>query len=229
MLIWLASYPRSGNNFMWLILNRYFQCCTIDSYKVRRQLKKQGVSGQRNRMKQMISDIDRRPEPHFVKAHDLPFGDPHPAIYIVRDGRDVLVSYTWFRLEVDEGLERSQITPERYGAMLRSLIRDEPHFGSWSTNVRAWMERENTVVVRFENLIKCPKECVTRALSQLGVSPMEKHCHAPPPEFNKLQKRNPRIFRRGKIGSWEDEFPEDQLELFWQRHGDVMRCLGYLS
>ena len=39
--------------------------------------------------------------------------------------------------------------------------------------------------------------------------------------------QRPKLVRRGQCGSWQDEFPDDLLPLFWERHGAVMHQFGY--
>ena len=99
-------------------------------------------------------------------------------------------------------------------------------FGDWSMNVTAWHERDGrTAVVRFEDLIRDPIGQVATALAELDL-PLEETKEAMP-SFKSLQTRWPGFFRRGRIGSWRNEMPEDIHEQFWQRHGNAMRVLGY--
>jgi hypothetical protein len=83
MIIWIASYPRSGNNFTRRLLERSYGIKTYAIYDEPRQ-PKIDVEMARN-----------AEETYLVKTHDLP-EDDSPALYLVRDGRDALVSYAHF-------------------------------------------------------------------------------------------------------------------------------------
>ena len=151
--------------------------------------------------------------------------DDSPAVYLVRDGRDALISHAHFHLEWD--LNISDPTPEQFGDVLQSLIEKDGSFGGWSGNVQAWTGRSApTVVVRFEDLVFSPLENVRRAMSKIGFAMSEVRTTGFL-TFDELHIKYPRFFRRGKIGAWRDELPSDLHTLFWQRHGETMRALGY--
>ena len=101
-------------------------------------------------------------------------------------------------------------------------------------HVRKWLKRAS-IVIRFEDLIVDPIACVERLLPYLNL---------PQPDLEKLptfddlkygsaiyvgHKRRERFFWRGSVGSWRDEMPEDIQKLFWKRHGDVLKELGYAT
>jgi hypothetical protein len=162
----------------------------------------------------------------FVKSHDLPAGSDHPAIYLVRDGRDALVSYAWFSLVLHGGLRFEDVDHERFRSALHAVMTDRRSpYGVWSQHVRAWLERPRTTVVRFEDLIERPAECVRRAVD--GLETGLAYHDAPVPGFDELHAGRPRFFRRGRVGAWRDEFPPDLLQQFWREHGDGMRAAGY--
>ena len=49
------------------------------------------------------------------------------------------------------------------------------------------------------------------------------------PTFDNMKKEDAKLVRRGKPGSWRDEFPPELLPLFWKRNGDAMRRFGYID
>ena len=101
MLVWVASYQRSGNNLTFRTLDEVFgvnRFCTI--YKPRlflrgRKFSRYKVPPELKRVPkdELLETLRGRPEPFFIKSHrPRDSSDPAPALYIVRDGRDVLVS-----------------------------------------------------------------------------------------------------------------------------------------
>jgi len=224
-MIWLASFPRSGNTFFRIILHEVY-----------------GIESSA-----FDTGGNRKPKEGYqnypvVKTHLLPSqlvpNDPSiPAVYIVRDGRDALVSMAHHRKDIVE--PHSDFYNNLKGAIIAP---GGSHFGGWSKNVSHWLERAS-IVIKFEDLIEQPIECVEqlRTIMDLPEPKSEKL-----PNFNDLknkaylygsgsqkrpekfrtEKRN-KFFRRGIIGAWKDEMPEDLLELFWEIHGDTMISLKY--
>lgn len=197
-MVWIASYPRSGNNLFLTTLQRVYGMAHASIYR-----------GESNAP--------------FVKTHNL--ADRHemdPGVYIVRDGRDSLVSYAhWVRWH-------GRVPPEwSYEESLRMLIeRKRPPTGSWSSNVRSWRTRKApTALVHYENLIEDSPVAVRRAVESLGVALPEPQARMP--TFEEMHRRRPDIARRGKVGAWEDEMPPELHELFWELHGEEMRAMGY--
>jgi glycosyltransferase involved in cell wall biosynthesis len=166
-----------------------------------------------------------------VKAHLLPEelvpDDPDiPAIYLVRDGRDSLVSVANHRADIVS--PGSDFSTNLYEAI---VAQQNSYFGGWSHNVTAWLDRATTVI-RYEDLIKDQKG-VFKRVEQLLQLPKADWDNLP--NFKEMKFGNPKyggkktnkFFRKGKSGSWKDEMSQEQLELFWHFHGDTMERLGY--
>lgn len=87
MIIWMASYPRAGNSYLKDILE---DCFGLHTYSIYDELRQPKIN---------VEAARQSPEVYFVKTHEMP-QDSAPALYIVRDGRDVLVSYAQFILRM---------------------------------------------------------------------------------------------------------------------------------
>jgi hypothetical protein len=228
MIVWISSYPRSGNSFCRLALYRTFGLKSTSEYDINKVQPQNphllyhfGYLPELN-LEQMAS----AKETYYVKTHHLPRGDSHPAIYLVRDGRDSLVSYAWYYLEKDLKRVPETISAAEYHDTLRQLIvQERSPFGRWSENVLAWIHRPNTYVIPFEKLISTPALCLSQATEALSLSVTP--INEPIPGFAELKANRPYAFRRGVVGSWKDEFPTDLLELFWDIHGSGMKACGY--
>jgi hypothetical protein len=81
-------------------------------------------------------------------------------------------------------------------------------------------------VVRYEELVERPDECLRRVVSDLQL-PIDVGSLDQMPSFAELQQLWPQFFRKGRVGSWRSEMPEALQQEFWQYHGDVMDSLGY--
>jgi hypothetical protein len=225
-MIWLASFPRSGNTFFRIVL---YEVYGIESSEFRQ-------------------DPNNPPEPDYdkypvVKTHVLPHqlipNDPDiPAVYLVRDGRDALVSIAHQKKDL--------IDPETaFIENLREAILAPggSFFGGWSQNVMQWLERA-LIVIRFEDLIVNPIECVERLRSIIDLpepkaeklptfedlrtkdTALHRRFH-PNTSLEERERWWKKFFRRGKVGAWKDEMPDEFHRLFWKLHGDAMEKLGY--
>ena len=102
MLVWVASYPRSGNTLTLRTLADVFginRFCTIHEPDLWMRKRNRGyeIPEELEGLDQaeLLEALKARPEPFFIKSHRREDGDDDaPALYIVRDGRDVHVSYT---------------------------------------------------------------------------------------------------------------------------------------
>jgi hypothetical protein len=220
MLLWIASYPRSGNRFFrWVTRHRYG---LPERTKYAAPPETDPTFPRVKSMEHVIASA----EPVMVKTHERPDADSFPAIYILRDGRDAMVSYTHFALTITKQMPKEAVTPELFHATLRDLLLEERGpYGSWSENVLAWEQRPATVMVRYEDMVVDPAREVDRSLAAAG-------CRVPliadgVPSFDSMKKEDSRLVRRGQPGSWKDEFPRDLLPLFWQRNRDAMIRFGY--
>jgi len=225
---WLASFPRSGNTYFRNIL---YYVYGIESSTWHKETA-YGVD----------ENYDRY---QFVKTHLLPGellpDDPSiPAIYIVRDGRDAVVSIAHHRSDL------VQPGSDFDSNLLEAIVAEEgSFFGGWSKNVNEWIQRAQ-LLIRYEDLIADPVAVFKR---------VEKLIPLPPPAWDKLPgfeemkkgkpmyggvskitdpKFNPeefagKFFRKGKSGGWKEEMPPHVQDLFWNHHGAAMERLGYAS
>jgi hypothetical protein len=228
-VVWVASYPRSGNTFFRIALKALYGLETYSVYEDRPLAENPHIASVVGHRKadRTINDLRRSANVYFVKTHELP-DDDSPAIYLARDGRDALVSHAHYVLEIDNYGQPDD--REMFLRVLRNLIETRHWFGGWGPNVLAWTTRPATVTtVLFDRLISDPAATVTMACGRAGVPP---RAAAHPmegrgvPEFGELHALMPRFFRRGQAGSWVDEMPSELETLFWEQYGDAMAILG---
>ena len=220
MIVWVASFPRSGNNLCLLTLSKVFDAETgsvLNPESLASRLELDPDADLRASLRELDEMV-------YVKTHRV--ADPEdvdPALYLVRDGRDSLVSYAHFMRERGDERFASLSFEETLAALLE---REDHPYGSWSGNVRSWLGRDApTHVLRFEDLVADPVRAVRDAMTALGIALPEPGGRLPP--FEELHRRNPLVFRRGKVGSWKSELPPDLERRFWRVHGAEMEALGY--
>jgi hypothetical protein len=218
MIIWLASYPRSGNSFFRMVLAKAFGVKSGSVY-VEAPDGEVTIAPEAKGAEPFASS----PDPIFVKTHKLQEEVQGPAIYIVRDGRDAIVSFARYggkHFPRFEGMDFEQIVVE--------LMERPKGFGTWSNHVRAWTERtEPPVIVHFEELVRDPVRVVGEAISAVEVDvPLTPQGRAP--SFAELQERAPQLFRRGEVGGWRGELSAPLEKKFWRQNAAVMKRMGYV-
>jgi hypothetical protein len=227
MHLWLASYPRSGNTFLRILLRQRYAVRSVCTEFERdtpppRTIRRSAI---------LTPDYASAEDPVVpdvigLKTHALPANTTDPAFYVVRDGRDSLVSYAHFALTHVKGVAIEEITPGQVTNMIRELILyPRLNYGTWSQNVEVWTRRPNTIVIRFEELVSRPAETIDRAMAELGIG-LGIHSETIP-TFEELHQASGRFFRRGAIGAWSEVFSQDLHALFWKHNGAVMKQLGY--
>lgn len=231
MLIWMAEYPRSGCTFFRIILKNLYGLNAYSLYVPRlsqypEEKWDEYSSDPYLKWPATLGEMGSDSEIYIMKTHQMAGVDNFPAVCLVRDGRDAMVSHAHYILTEDKKRGHYQ-GPDSFEEVLHDLITTDWSFGGWSNNVSSWLERKApTKVVRFEELISRPQETVSQAVEGLGLAVAD-HELVPIPSFEQLHQSDPQFFRRGKAGSWRDEMPKGLHELFWERHGDVMKRLGY--
>jgi len=227
MIVWLASYPRSGNTLYRLLLH---QICGWDTYSVYNDvlLANSGVGkllGQKELDKHRLDVQARSSMIHFIKTHGHDERDTDgtaPVIYIVRDPRDAIVSYAHYRKDIERA-------PGSYEHHMADVITRKLWLG-WDEHVKYWTDRPKCKalsIVRFEDMLQWPIQALERSLFRIGMKcPVNRSVK--PTQFAELQRKWPWFFRKGKVGSWRTEMPKDIETMLWNRYGTVAGMMGYV-
>src|SRR6266480_3811351 len=143
MIVWLASYPRSGNTFFRILLHHICEYQTYSIYDdpVLRELGAEETVGQPDKPVDLDA-LRSSSEVHFVKTHELR-NDEQRAIYIVRDGRDAVVSHARFLADFQAkrnpvNAVLSRLMPKYYFRKLLVDLITRPR-GGWTDHVRSWL------------------------------------------------------------------------------------------
>ncbi|MFC2074466.1 sulfotransferase domain-containing protein [Campylobacterota bacterium] len=220
MIIWLASYPRSGNTLLRTVFKNTFDIETYSDEKKPDQVWKEthNVVGHiefDGEWSQVYKQMKNSNEVFYVKTH-LPPLDDSPAIYIVRDGRMATVSYFHFMQKFFPEANRSTL----------DLILGNDYYEDWTTHYNHWKpeERKNTLLIKFEDIIHNSNEVIDKIEKFINF-PRTRDWVNP---FDKLNQTDPSFFRKGKT---EWEHPSDWTKLhemlFNKKHSDLMKQLGY--
>lgn len=167
------------------------------------------------------------------KSHMLPRKDFRRVIYLIRDGRDVMVSYYHYR--------------EAWGykgSFLDLLSEEHPQYATWTRHVNAWLDNPYGAemhFVRYEDLLENPNIILREISSFLGIDTTEEEIEAAAfrCSFNNMRAKEDKLgrpnanwpsdkkfMRRGVAGSWKDEMPPEVRDAFIKVAGDTMLRLN---
>ena len=184
MIIWLASYPKSGNTLLRSILSAYFYSLEGDFkfenlYKITQfpaihQLMRLGIN----------VDDEKEVFQNFINAQNLINQDSNKAkffkthsklcqmyganftdlkntlgaIYVIRDPRNVVTSFAHhYNLDIDQATD-AMIDEQRF--MIKTDKNASVFLGSWSSNYNSWKElavKNKYLLVKYEDLVNKKK------------------------------------------------------------------------
>jgi hypothetical protein len=150
---------------------------------------------------------------NFVKSHRKNEDVPGRVVYIIRDGRDVYVSYAKYRVAY-EGVRN-------YVQELERLVRSE----AWGVHERTWRTNGVDIPILYNELnIVTIRDMLERLTSQYVSCGNDALT-----TFRELHKKWPNFFRRGVVGSHKDEMPNEIQKIFWKSkiHHEVMERYGF--
>ncbi|APV48481.1 hypothetical protein BWI17_01530 [Betaproteobacteria bacterium GR16-43] len=127
MIVWVASFPRSGNTFFRILLHRLYGVPTYDGplflsgddLQLDTGQRITGVealppaiaealrSGDEPRAWRLLADLDSEPALYCIASHAWEAPRFGRAVLLVRDGRDVAISLAWYLLDVIRTFRRA--------------------------------------------------------------------------------------------------------------------------
>lgn len=224
MIIWLASYPRSGNTLLRTIIKR---CFGLNSYadeaihvnsQIRSDSSFVGHEELPTAWNEFYEMATSAKQVFLVKTH-LPPRDAQPYVYIVRDGRSAVRSYKKYF---------EQYVPD-HPANLYQIIAGDDAYGDWSSHYHAWVDRQDArgMTVRFEQLTNISGEMRGRLAAFIAYQGPVAAWENP---FGALAEVEPGFFREGREAFTPDrEWPELAQQFFQFFHSQLQEELGYAA
>jgi hypothetical protein len=229
--VFIVGYPKSGNTWMQYLLAAAFYGIDLQTAP-----------------DALIQDL--APDVHFkrfykryfpvtfFKSHFLPRPDYRKVVYLLRDGRDAMVSYRHY-LEA--------LCGEKLDFLKLVQSGDKFFPCKWHEHVAQWLANPHSaqmITVRYEELKKdpvsqlrriggfaglaCPPGVLERAAQNSSFAAMQAREASFAWENPQIPKSKPFI-RRGQIGSHQDEMPPDVREAFLHEAGAMMKKAGYFA
>lgn len=238
--VWIVSYPKSGNTWTrFLIANLVAGDEPVDWSNIER----------------FVPDIyDNRdphlralPRPRYFKSHEAYRPEYRRVVFIVRDPRDIAVSYYHFVRKAHRLPPEASIS-EYMATFLEGRI--DP-YGNWGENVGSWLGArrgtEDFTVVRYEDLLEDAEAQLARIADALKLATnyaqlrravensradrlreleqSQRGAH----KLLKTSRPDIPFVRSATSGQWRTELPPEAVRQIEKAWGRVMSELGYLE
>jgi hypothetical protein len=243
--IFLVSYPRSGNTWTrFLISNLLYPDCPTT------------FSNLESRVAEIYFNPDHRlrrlARPRLLKSHEAFHpGYPH-VIYIVRDPRDVAVSFYHHNVKarnIPDEYPMDDFIPRFIAAQF------DPWWGCWGDNAKSWMtmrqDRRTFLLLRYEDIQQDPQRELKRLVSFLvacgfpesqlananlarvvelsSADRMRTLERKQAPRYAQLKKTrlDKPFIRSARAGGWQTVLSAKSLLAIENAWGPIMERLGY--
>ena len=270
---WIASYPKSGNTWLRMFLDSYVTGFPVDFYNAYKyvigDLEKNTYQLTCARPLQQLNAYEQymyypavllnllalqRTRDLCIKTHNakcvvegypvIPPKITGGAIYLIRDPRDVAISYSkhlgisinkTITLMNDPGTSGVQLDTSLMHIML-----------TWSDHVRSWTIKNkdvNHMVIKYEDMLENTEELFRKVLKFMCIGDLDEdrfRFGMEQSSLSHLQKledekgfpekgkaASGRFFRKGKAGQWKTVLTKQQIERIEDNHEEMMDAFGY--
>lgn len=228
--VFIAGYPKSGNTWMQNLITSMLLNTTTNITP--------------NLVSELVPDVHARNyykriyDRMFFKTHSLPKSKHKKVIHLVRDGRDVIVSFHhYLKLNNNKGIS--------YEEMIRNGSGLWPC--RWHEHTLAWTKnpyKANILTIRYEDLITETTNVMKKVASfleiEISADYLNEIC-----DHNSLQTLRKKViesgwdyddrfgddsknfFRKGIVGDYKNEINEDLLTMFNSYSEDMLIAYGY--
>jgi hypothetical protein len=228
----VASYPKSGTTWLRFMLGQLLSNREMDFDTAETMIPMVGWHRDAPRV--------LPGEGRLVKTHESYRNVYRKAVYMVRDARDVVISY--YHHQVRQGLFEGDLST----FVARFLDGRTDGYGVWHRHVASWLDspidREGgLLVVRYETMRRDPLDTMRQVVSTLGLTlPDEairrvietntmERMRAKEASATVIKKKRDDIpiVRRGRPGEWREVLTERDRAAFLRRAGPMLARLRY--
>lgn len=236
----IVSYPRSGNTWTrFLAANLLHPREEVTFATIENQVPDSEA--------QSSLQLKRVPRPRFIKSHQYFHPRYRRVVYIVRDPRDVALSYYDFQRKyrhIEDNYPLASFISDFVAGRMISAS-----WGTWRENVGSWISSRggsaDFLLLRYEDMLADTLNQTSRLAGFLGLKPATEVLHqaiarSSADRLRELEgtqghqwvstkgKRTDIPFVRGATaGGWKTKLPENSIAEIEGAWGSLMRSLGY--
>jgi Sulfotransferase domain len=236
----IVSYPRSGNTWTrFLVANLVHPQPPVTFANIESLIPDCEAMSSRY--------LKRVPRPRIIKSHE--YFDPRyrRVMYIVRDPRDVALSYYDFSRKyrhIEDSFPLTRFVGDFVGGRLSSF-----DWGTWGENVASWFYtrsgRPDFLLLRYEDMLSQTMHELSRVATFLGIDATPDRLNAAiecssADRMRGMEKtqgdqwvttKNKRsdipFVRTASSGLWKEKLPPESVAEIESAWGSLMRELGY--
>jgi hypothetical protein len=275
MIIWLSSYPKSGNTWVRLFLKKYFginyNYYLNKSFPITEQLTKLNVDYRKfdeiaKNWELHQKFINQNNQTNYLKTHSAFHSyknykfttklNTKGVIYIVRDPRDVIISYAHhmnksIKETLGSMLKNDSFEVQPYKGPYKQSDKEKFRktlMGSWADHFNSWKsynQEQEILIIKYENLINDTKNEFLKILNYLKkidkieINKLKLKLAIEETSFNKLSNEEKqrgfdeampgtKFFRKGLVGDWKKNLDKETKEIIEKKFEKEMPELGYL-
>jgi len=262
MIKWLASYPKSGNTWLRMFFNAYVSGMPVDINNPYQYIISdvslpmfQTVCAKPVTQLTHLEQFYYRPavllnmlslhatdelvlKTHHAKAvvddiHIIPAIFSLPSIYLIRDPRDIAISYARHtNISINESISQLN-NPKQAGDHENGLI----HLMlTWSQHVESWTVKNNNIpvtVLKYEDLLEDPDTNFKAALKAFNLDFDSKRFKFALEQSsfdnlknlenqNKFREATHGVFFKHGRSVWKNILTKEQREIIWSNHKEVI-------
>jgi estrone sulfotransferase len=235
--VFLCTYPKSGTTWLAFMIAQVLKRDPQEPI----DLKSMGhyvpdvnlLYTQRGSLAEYVGMAD----PRFFLCHAACDMNLPRVVYVVRDPRDVMVSYWHYQ----------KFLKKDYQQTLAEFISSDDHWPcEWDQHAASWLlptTHPNLLLLRYEELHEDAGKVLRGVLDFAGVRYTNRaisgaveasrfdRMRATEDRFGvhgKAGDQRERFVRNGRVGGWRYEMASDDQRMLEQKFGNLMRQLGYL-
>ena len=252
--MYVVGYPKSGNTWLCYLLayclNAEYDDLDAPGVHPQNEYQRRYVKGglEHSSYQNQVGKVWKT---HNLKIAEQEEIQAEPIVYLVRDGRDVMVSYYYYQnafLAHSSSLKLKGNILQKFIKAIEAKIKGifnlksspffqflSQHISEWVEHIETWQNKQPIAIVRYEDLKTHPEATLSNLLVKLNaeVSPEIIKDAITTFDFERLSQRQAgeenktSFYRKGIVGDWKNHFSAQETALFKEKAGKILETLGY--